>query len=58
MKFLKGQKVRDVAKRLAMSEANLYRKQKIAIEVVAKTILEMEKQAREELNGSTVKAKK
>ncbi len=45
MKFLKGQKVRDVAKRLAMSEANLYRKQKIAIEVVAKTILEMEKQA-------------
>ncbi|MEJ2411498.1 MAG: histidine kinase N-terminal 7TM domain-containing protein [Anaerolineales bacterium] len=50
MKFLKGQKVRDVAKRLAMSEANLYRKQKIAIEVVAKTILEMEKQAREE-NG-------
>ena len=49
MKFLKGQKVRDAAKRLAMSEANLYRKQKIAIEVVAKTILEMEKQAREEL---------
>lgn len=48
LKFLKGQKVRDVAKRLAMSEANLYRKQKIAIEVVAKTILEMEKQAREE----------
>ncbi len=48
MKFLKGQKVRDVAKRLAMSEANLYRKQKIAIEVVAKTILEMEKQALEE----------
>ncbi len=48
MKFLKGQKVRDVAKRLAMSEANLYRKQKIAIEVVAKTILEMEKQAQNE----------
>jgi hypothetical protein len=53
MKFLKGQKVRDVAKRLAMSEANLYRKQKIAIEVVAKTILEMERQAREEVKNST-----
>jgi hypothetical protein len=52
MKFLKGQKVRDVAKRLAMSEANLYRKQKIAIEVVAKTILEMEKQAREQGQNS------
>ena len=48
MKFLRGQKVRDVAKRLAMSEANLYRKQKVAIEVVAKTIMEMERQAREE----------
>jgi len=53
MKFLKGQKVRDVAKRLAMSEANLYRKQKVAIEVVAKTILEMEKQAREENKESS-----
>jgi hypothetical protein len=53
MKFLKGQKVRDVARRLAMSEANLYRKQKIAIEVVAKTILEMEKQAREIKESST-----
>lgn len=53
MKFLKGQKVRDVAKRLAMSEANLYRKQKVAIEVVAKTILEMEKQVREEAKESS-----
>ena len=53
MKFLKGQKVRDVAKRLAMSEANLYRKQKVAIEVVAKTILGMEKQAREESKESS-----
>jgi hypothetical protein len=58
MKFLKGQRVRDVAKRLAMSEANLYRKQKIAIEVVAKTILEMEKQAREELKEPAEKVHK
>lgn len=58
MKFLKGQKVRDVAKRLAMSEANLYRKQKIAIEVVAKTILEMEKQAREEFKEPAEKVHK
>lgn len=58
MKFLKGQKVRDVAKRLAMSEANLYRKQKIAIEVVAKTILEMEKQAREEIKEPADKVDK
>ena len=49
MKFLEGKKVREIASRLAMSEADLYRKQRIAIEVVAKAILEMEKQARQEL---------
>ena len=42
MKFIEGRKVRDVASRLAMSEADLYRKQRVAVEVVAKTILEME----------------
>lgn len=38
LRFLKGYKVRDVARRLAMSESDLYRKQKIAIENVARTI--------------------
>ncbi|MCC6148484.1 MAG: hypothetical protein IT308_13075 [Anaerolineaceae bacterium] len=47
MKFLEGRKVRDVAMRLAMSEADLYRKQRIAIDEVARTILEMESQAGE-----------
>ncbi|NJN79200.1 MAG: hypothetical protein HC797_01265 [Anaerolineales bacterium] len=42
MKFIEGRKVRDVATRLSMSEADLYRKQRVAIEAVAKTILEME----------------
>ncbi len=42
LKFLEGRKVREVALRLAMSEADLYRKQRIAIEAVAKAILEME----------------
>jgi hypothetical protein len=44
MKFIEGRKVREVAMRLAMSEADLYRKQRIAIEAVAKAILEMETQ--------------
>jgi hypothetical protein len=48
MKFLEGRKVRDVALRLAMSEADLYRKQRVAIEAVAKAILQMEQQARQE----------
>ncbi|NWF62864.1 MAG: hypothetical protein HXY38_01035 [Chloroflexi bacterium] len=42
MKFIEGRKVRDVASRLAMSEADLYRKQRVAIEAVAKAILAME----------------
>lgn len=45
MKFLQGRKVRDVAMRLAMSEADLYRKQKVAIESVAKAMVAMEREA-------------
>ncbi len=45
MKFVEGRKVRDVAMRLAMSEADLYRKQRVAIEAVAQAIMEMERQA-------------
>ncbi|MCZ6531122.1 MAG: hypothetical protein O6949_12465 [Chloroflexi bacterium] len=45
MKFLQGRKVRDVAMRLAMSEADLYRKQKVAIASVAKAMVEMEREA-------------
>ncbi len=49
LKFMQGRKVRDVAMRLAVSEADLYRKQRVAIEAVAQAIVEMEKEAREEL---------
>lgn len=45
MKFLEGRKVRDVAMRLAMSEADLYRKQRLAIEAVAQAIAAMEREA-------------
>lgn len=44
LKFIEGRKVREVASRLAMSEADLYRKQRVAVEIVAKAILEMETQ--------------
>ena len=46
MKFMEGRKVREVAGRLAMSEADLYRKQRVAVEAVARAILDMETQAR------------
>ncbi len=45
MKFLQGRRVRDIAMRLAMSESDLYRKQRIAIENVARVIAEMEQAA-------------
>ena len=44
MKFIEGRKVREVAGRLAMSEADLYRKQRVAVEAVARAILDMETQ--------------
>ncbi len=43
MKFMQGKRVREVAMRLAMSEADLYRKQRVAIEQVARAIAEMER---------------
>ncbi len=46
MKFIEGRRVREVAGRLAMSEADLYRKQRVAVEAVAKAILEMDSQVR------------
>ena len=42
MKFIEGRKVREVAGRLAMSEADLYRKQRVAVEAVARAIIDME----------------
>ena len=51
LKFVQGRKVRDVARRLAMSESDLYRKQRIAIEAAAEMLAEME---REELGNQSV----
>jgi len=47
LKFIQGLRVRDIAMRLAISESDLYRKQRVAIEEVAKTIADMEQETRE-----------
>jgi len=47
MKFIEGHKVRNVASRLAMSEADLYRKQRVAVEAVARAIIEMETESQQ-----------
>ena len=46
LRFLERRRVRDVATRLALSEADLYRKQRVAIEAVASSLLAMEQQSR------------
>lgn len=51
LKFIQGRRVRDVARRLAMSESDLYRKQRVAIENVARTIANMERVAIDEGDG-------
>jgi hypothetical protein len=47
LKFIRGLRVRDIARRLAMSESDLYRKQRVAIAEVAKALVALEE------NGST-----
>jgi hypothetical protein len=42
MRFLQGRKIRDTAERLAMSESDLYRKQRVAVEEVARQLALME----------------
>jgi hypothetical protein len=44
LKVLQGKKIREIAYQLAMSESDLYRKQRIAIQEVAKTLATMEEQ--------------
>ena len=55
LKFMQGRKVRVIALHLAMSEADLYRKQRVAIEAVANEIIEMERKVRTDVlhNGDT-----
>jgi hypothetical protein len=42
LRFVERQKVLDVAEKLTMSEADFYRKQRVAIEAVADTLIDME----------------
>lgn len=52
LKVIQGQKVRDIARRLVMSESDLYRKQRAAYQEVARVVLEMERAARERAKES------
>ncbi len=55
MRFIQGRKVREIADRLAMSESDLYRKQRVAIGQLARVLTEMEQEnslALEPANGA------
>ncbi|HSM69991.1 MAG TPA: hypothetical protein VK851_00470, partial [Anaerolineales bacterium] len=58
MKFIEGRKVREVAGRLAMSEADLYRKQRVAVEAVARAIVDMEQDGEILLGGQSERSEK
>lgn len=42
LKFMEGKKVREIALKLSVSEADLYRKQRVAIEAIADKLVQME----------------
>ena len=54
MKFMEGKKVKEIAMRLSVSEADLYRKQKVAIEAVANEIVKMEIELPEDRNEGSL----
>ncbi|MCA1553576.1 MAG: hydroxymethylglutaryl-CoA reductase, degradative, partial [Chloroflexi bacterium] len=56
LKFIEGRRIREIAERLAMSESDLYRKQRVAIEEVARTLATMEQQVVANGNGTTEKS--
>ena len=43
MRFIQGRQIKEIIARLAMSESDFYRKQRVAIEEVAKTLANMER---------------
>ena len=53
MRFIQGRKVREIADRLAMSESDLYRKQRVAIDQVARILSEMEQDNAGDRDGRT-----
>lgn len=53
LKFMEGWKVKDLSRRLALSEADFYRKQRVAISAVAEQIKLMENGGRSKGDGST-----
>jgi hypothetical protein len=46
LKFIEGMKVKDIARRLSLSEADLYRKQRVAIAAISDQLIKLESNER------------
>ncbi|MDI7274679.1 MAG: histidine kinase N-terminal 7TM domain-containing protein, partial [Anaerolineae bacterium] len=53
LRYLRGERIRHVARSLAMSESDFYRKQRVAIEELAKTLAAMEEETRSQAGNSS-----
>jgi hypothetical protein len=51
LRFLQGLRIREIASKLAMSESDFYRKQRVAVEEVARQLALMEEQEPKATNG-------
>lgn len=57
LKFVRGLSSRDIARRLSMSEASLYRKQRLAVEALARQLVQIESEERAQApNGARIAA--
>ena len=52
LRFIQRRQVREIARNLAMSESDLYRKQRLAIDEVARALVDMEVSEVLQANGS------
>jgi len=53
-RYIQGRKIRDIAQRLAMSESDLYRKQRIAVEEVARSLTMIEESVPDKSPNPTI----
>ena len=56
LRFVQGQRILDISRRLSMSESDLYRKQRVAINQVAQVLADLE-QSETALEKETEKSK-
>ncbi len=52
LRFVQGERIRDIAQRMAMSESDFYRKQRVAVDQVTQTLIQMERASQEQKSAN------